>query len=563
MTLGAGLRSLRGIVERVPLEPGPRGRRLLAALALGVVALAVAAVWALSAAPFDDAYIHLRIARHLAERGEPYYNAGERVMGGSSPLWLVLLAGGVRLLGPGPGAWLPALEAAILVGVLLAAARFLRVTSGASRPVAFAAALPVVALALPSAGGLMETPLALLLVVLAAIAIALDRPGWAGLATALAVTARFELGVAAVAGLVLLPGWRARARYVLAALPVAVLEIGLLQHAYGTFLPNTAAAKAIVYQLDWAEFLPQLWEKPRWMTMASWGAAALAAATAVLLALTAPSPRPSRPMGERESAADVSRARAFLAATTLVLLAAFVVRRAFVFHWYWTHALGPGGLAALSLALAARGTAAWRRALAVLALGLWLLGSWKLLRNGVADGALALRGRIARSNRVAQSLRTLSLARVGRVLAERCPGAVLMAPEIGAVGHAFPGKILDAVGLVSPELLRFHPMKVPEERPNHFVGAVPAAAVAELRPDAIVGMEIFLRDFLSKRERDPVLAAYRILRWPVVDAAAPAGMPKQVFESSSVVVAVRGGCDPGPPPAPGATAGIVAPRPSP
>jgi hypothetical protein len=44
---------------------------------LVAVAALVAAVLVLSAYPFDDAFIHLRLARNLAFRGEPYFNLGE------------------------------------------------------------------------------------------------------------------------------------------------------------------------------------------------------------------------------------------------------------------------------------------------------------------------------------------------------------------------------------------------------------------------------------------------------------------------------------------------------
>src|SRR3990167_544049 len=39
----------------------------------------------------DDAYIHFRIAGNFIEFGGPYFNAGEKVMVTSSPVWTLLL----------------------------------------------------------------------------------------------------------------------------------------------------------------------------------------------------------------------------------------------------------------------------------------------------------------------------------------------------------------------------------------------------------------------------------------------------------------------------------------
>src|SRR5438105_2649940 len=47
--------------------------------------------------PIDDAYITFRYARNLAEGVGLVYNPGEWVLGTTSPLWAILLAGGYRL----------------------------------------------------------------------------------------------------------------------------------------------------------------------------------------------------------------------------------------------------------------------------------------------------------------------------------------------------------------------------------------------------------------------------------------------------------------------------------
>src|SRR6185503_3189971 len=70
----------------------PAGRMAPVAAALVLFAVLAALQSRLGAYAFDDAYIHFRIARHLAEHGHPYYNLGEAVMASSSTAWTIVLA---------------------------------------------------------------------------------------------------------------------------------------------------------------------------------------------------------------------------------------------------------------------------------------------------------------------------------------------------------------------------------------------------------------------------------------------------------------------------------------
>ena len=81
---------------------------VIAAFAFLVAAVSLAlALWFADAFtyPLDDAYIHLAIARTIAESGTWGIVPGEPVFASSSPLWTVLLAIGCRLFGPAE--WLP------------------------------------------------------------------------------------------------------------------------------------------------------------------------------------------------------------------------------------------------------------------------------------------------------------------------------------------------------------------------------------------------------------------------------------------------------------------------
>ena len=95
-------------------------------------------------------------------------------------------------------------------------------------------------------------------------------------------------------------------------------------------------------------------------------------------------------------------------------------------------------------------------------------------------------------------------------------GATVATPEIGALGYASGLRVLDTVGLVSPESLRYQPVPphlVAAERDN----AVPAALIRDFRPEYVVSLESFVR--LSLVEEPWFRASYRLVAaWePVAD----------------------------------------------
>jgi hypothetical protein len=142
--------------------------------------------------PLDDSWIHLHFARNIAEGAGFAYNPGVPVAGSTAPLWTLLLALGLAVAGPSP-----AIAKTIGVGVGLAAALVTRRAAaawGASRPVALAAAVGLAWTGAMAWGALsgMEVPLAALLVAAALLAHARGRDAWTALWAALAVLARPE-----------------------------------------------------------------------------------------------------------------------------------------------------------------------------------------------------------------------------------------------------------------------------------------------------------------------------------------------------------------------------------
>ncbi len=217
------------------------------ALALGLYWLRqwqIAGTAGLSSFPLDDSWIHLRLARNLAEGHGFSYNPGVPVAGSTAPLWTLLLAGGFALLGSHPflakaAGILAALATALLVRGLAGrwtGNRWLGLLAGAITAIAG----PLVWGALSG----MEVSLAALLVT-AALLSHTDGREW---------TTAVLLGLAALArpeAVLLVPlVWSARRitwrrTGILLGVPMACVGPWILFNLLtaGTPLPATAAAK--------------------------------------------------------------------------------------------------------------------------------------------------------------------------------------------------------------------------------------------------------------------------------------------------------------------------------
>ena len=90
------------------------------------LALACVLMWPLRGYLTDDTFIHLQVARHLAEGHGPVFNVGERVYGSTSPLWVALLAGAMAV-------GLDGLASARAIGVLATLASILLFLHRSSR----------------------------------------------------------------------------------------------------------------------------------------------------------------------------------------------------------------------------------------------------------------------------------------------------------------------------------------------------------------------------------------------------------------------------------------------
>jgi hypothetical protein len=467
---------------------GTRRGRVTSRVVRGLVMwLALGAILALLFVPlsryaFDDAYIHFRIADHLVRYGQPYFNPGEPVMASSSSAWTLTLAALFALAGRDAGVGLvPILNALAVAAGMLIYGGLARQMLPAARPWLV---YPLVALAYLNilffpAVGLMETPLTML-VVGAGLALWLRRSPLALTLFAVAIYFRLEMVVllAVFGGYALLRRtftWR----QLILHMAVGVLPFALYGLAFfGTIIPQTVIAKALVYSPTPAQtleavashlavFSPAVSSPWRILT----GALVLIAA-GVLTARDAPA--------RRGRLSEAERGMLLFTLCGVLVAVAYTVQRVYVVHWYVPLFATPI-LFGAACALAGRAG----RLAPLVAVSLAALFAADVGTSVYAGLATPGRYPLFEIN-----ARVNQYIRVGADLYRQYPDAVLLTSEIGGLGYGFEGRIADGAGLVSPAALRYHPMRVPEERSNALIGAIPLAYVLEMNPEIIVSYDI-------------------------------------------------------------------------
>ncbi|MFQ5670246.1 MAG: hypothetical protein ACE5HD_06970 [Acidobacteriota bacterium] len=493
----------------------------------------------------DDAYITFRCARHLAAGAGLVYNRGENVLGTSSPGYALILAGWSRMIGtadfPHLALWL---NACVDGGIVLML--FLLVWSlcpGPHRTRALAALLAAGLYAVDarsvdfSTGG-METPLFVGLLVGCALALSLGHT-WSGAVLAGGSVAIRPDGILIIGAFFLALMMRRRGLsmgVLLAAATPAVLTGLAITAFYGDPLPASLRAKAgQVYLLHHDQAARVISGHLAGMT-AGWLPVArtvpfLPAAARGFLSLFANSILPGTLcfIGFRRGVPGP--ARSLLVAYAAIFIAAFAVANPLMMGWYLVP-LETTYIVFLSLGTARLAAAGARR---------W--GNWPMRGAGgfVAGGLFLVLVFVPQLRRYEwrpgqerplaairsewNKIREARYLQAGSEVAAFTGGvARVAAPEIGALGYAYPGPILDTVGLVSPEARRYYPLP-PEAVAG--INAIPPALILDRRPDFVIFLEIFGRRGLL---RDPRFRRdYRLWRT----------YPSRTFGSHGLLVYVR------------------------
>ena len=389
--------------------------------------------------PLDDAWIHLHFARNLASGAGFSYNPGVPVAGSTAPLWTLLLAGAVALFGASV-----AVAKALGVACALAAALVLRRAAlawGAPPPVAVVAAVALLWCGPFAWGALsgMEVTLAALLVAGALLAVARERMLWTAVCGSLAVLARPE-------ALLLLPLLFAAARptprrVIVFVVIVAAALAPMIAFSYATVgapYPATAAAKVEGGLLGWLagvrEPAARLWLTRPWQFTREWIGWLFATHWLLPLAVLPGVPLAWRRVGP---ALGVPALALVIHPIGMALLAPYR-GPAFQEGRYSIHLL-PLALVVLAATLGA--ALERRRRAALLA---WL--------------ALALLSLGPASERYAWGVQNINAMQVhlGHWVDAQLPrSATLAVNDIGAIAYVSRRRVIDLMGLVTPEILPY------------------------------------------------------------------------------------------------------------
>jgi hypothetical protein len=422
----------------------------------------------------DDAYIHMAVARSLAEHGVWGVTRYAFTSSTSSLLWPLLLAAADLAARVRESAPL-VLDLVFAVAAVLLADRLLGPAPPGLRAVALVAFVLLAPLPILVLAGMEHTlHIAAVLWLLDRVGAADDSAGGAGLATlglaaALATAARYEsLFLIAPAVVVLFLAGRYRAALVAAAgglVPAVVYGAVSVAHGWPP-IPNSLLLKRATFE---ASGLSGILDR-----VGGHAVRTLAEAPHLLVLLVAvlvlSAALPATPV--------VRRWDAIFVAASLLHLQLAAVGWLFRYEAY----LVAIGLVLVARHLAEAGPATWARprtARAALALAL-LVAAAPL----VARGAEALReGPLAIKNIYEQQYQ------MGLFLRELPPGSTVMANDIGAIAYLADVRLVDLYGLATQETAR-------ARREGHVDRALLERLAAKTPPAAVVVYRSWFADAL-------------------------------------------------------------------
>lgn len=474
-------------------------------IALAALAIALRALPGLRT--IDDAYITFRYARNLLAGNGFVYNSGEAVLGTTTPLYTLLMAGLAGLTGSGDypqiavivNALADGLTAALLYGLA-------RRTLDSRRPgIALGALWAVSPMSVTFAIGGMETSVVILWMVGAASAYLAGRTRLAAFLSALAILTRPDalIWVGPLALDALIRALRAHrwpwaeAAWLVVPLLPWVLFATL---TFGSPLPNSVSAKAVAYSLEDTQALQRLLQHyaTPFFEHRVFGVPAIGIGLGLALypALSA--------VGGLKLIRTESRTWPLVAYPWFYFVT-FAVANPLIFRWYLAPPLPFYFLSILAGVWALTGFIRSSRVryavpgLLYAAMLAMSLNAWALrLDHGPPRPA----------PKMAWHKLELLYEQAGRDLAPEVTGeTVIAAHDIGAVGYFSGAEILDTLGLVSPQSTAYYP--IGESMLATTGTAVAPDLIFDERPDFIVILETYGRNGLL---RDPRFEAAYVLR---------------------------------------------------
>lgn len=470
----------------------PRRAAVSAATLLAVLTLGLR-LW-VGPRTVDDAFITLRYANNIVRGAGFVYNAGERILGTTTPLFALLLALSRLVTGNLELVALIFNTIADAATVIMLYIMTLRLSGRTVTALACGLLFAFSAGSIRFAVGGMETSVFTFLCVLSCWLFLSERYRATGIATGLAILVRPEALILLAALVVVFFLTHRRVPWVLLAggvgvpLPWIVFALGY----FGSPIPHSVLAKSV-------------YDFPR-----------LFAAKSLLGYLV----RYTLPMGEASvvglpkyallgvylvlgSIAAYRTGR--LAPKSLVLyafpvayLAAYSLANPPVWEWY---AIPVVPFVSFGLCVGASGVAqaAKTRFAALRVVRIWQAAIVALL---ILAGAAQVRQILRSDPRQGRELAYVNIA--GKLDAMVDVGTTIATPEIGVLGYFLPeAEILDTQGLVSPRAVPYHQAMMESlqgsdyERVWEVGSSIPVDLIQAERPDFVVSLEVFARPLLN------------------------------------------------------------------
>lgn len=457
----------------------------------------------------DDAFITFRYARNLLAGSGLVFNPGENVLGTTTPLYAFLLAGIASISRSENYPWLALLvnsladtvTCLLLVGLGrdLCGRRLIGVLAGLLWSIA--------PMSVTFAIGGLETSVFVLLLTATALAYVRGRTRLAALLAALLLLTRPDGALLVLPLMLDLVLRRARAR----AFPLA--EAGLFMAVlapwaifatafFGSPVPHSITAKALAYRLPPTAALVRLLQHygtPFFEQDVLGRLWPLAGVLYLVLSL----------VGGLAAVRRNSHSWPVVVFPWIYLVA-YAAANPLIFRWYLAPPL-PFYFLLILIGLytvlrdVARSTrlaqptlrAGWAAALAASLLGAMSLNQWTLRPD---------HGRVQPAPRMAWHELELLYTTVANALASQVtPHTIVAAGDVGALGYYSGARILDTVGLMSPEATAYYPLDPALYVINY---AIPPDLILDKQPDYVVLLEVYGRQGLLRDGR--FLEAYSL-----------------------------------------------------
>ncbi|MBX3085189.1 MAG: hypothetical protein KF716_26380 [Anaerolineae bacterium] len=470
--------------------------RLDLALMLAIVVIAIFARVLPSPRNVDDSFITFRYSRNIVEGKGFVYNEGERVLGTTTPLFTVLMAAISAMVGgqdfPYYALTVSALADAATAMLLLLIMR--RLTGNRWAGALIGVLWAIAPISVTFAIGGMETSVNILWIVLATYCYLEDRPIWLGVAVGLGLLTRIDaaLWIAPLGLHQVWEAWRKGDGALIRRLPwrtwiAALLVITpwlIFSFAYfGTPVTRTFSAKIVAYKVDSLQAfvrLTQQYSTP-FFEFDTVGSTGTMIAAVVYLTLSV--------FGLLHVGRKLPRLLPFLIYPWLYF-AVFAIANPLIFRWYLAPpmpALMMGLLAGLCYVITPK-RRVFPYALAVVGAA-WIgmsLNAWTLHPDHGPDRP---------APKMAWHKIELLYQEVGTELREKygvTDETVVASADIGAIGYFTRARIIDMVGLVTPDAAQYYPLD-PALVASDQNFAIPAPLILDKQPAYLVTMEGFVR----------------------------------------------------------------------